>query len=206
MSAPEKALADEISEMQRRADQFCSIHAWLRDRYRWRANLLDYSVIALSTYIAAMGLIEPKYGLKLSFGSDPQFWIGCIALVVFFLTVVQFKNDWKSRSEDHAKSCEEYARVKSDCRALRKSGVNITNPMHERVRAQYDRAQELGTHIPDRDFLRGKAHHLRKVFVSKYLDTHPGAYPLLVLLKLFLRDNLNFKLLPQDEAQKEASA
>lgn len=201
-STPPRPVEEEVAQIQRRADQSCSIHAWLRDRYQWRANLLDYSVLALSTYLAGMIFVEPKIGIKLSPGDEPQIWIGCLSLAVFFLSIIQFKSGWRTRAAAHAKSCEEYARVKSDCRALRKNGLQITNSAYDRVRGRYDLAQDLGTAIPEKDFLRGKALHHRKVFVSQYIDTHPGAWPSVVYLKLFLRDNFNMKLLVPHEKAK----
>jgi hypothetical protein len=150
-----------------------------------------------------MVFVEPKLGVRLSLGMDPQLWTGALSLIVFFLSIVQFKSDWKEIAEAHAKSFEEYAKVKSDCRALRKTGRQITGPDCERVRARYDLAQELGTPIPEAEFLGGKAHHLRKVFISRYLDTHPGASIWVVRAKLLLRDNLNIHLFGSDEPKTE---
>lgn len=203
MNEEPRPIEEEVTQIQRRADQSCSIHSWLRDRYRERANFLDYSVLALSTYLVGMVFVEPKIGIKLSFGLDPQLWIGCLSLAVFFLSIVQFKNGWRTRAEAHAKSAEEYFRVKSDCRALRKTGVQITTTSHQRIKARYDLAQELGTEIPEKEFLREKALHHRKVFVSQYIDSYPGTWPPLVILKLFLRDNFNMKLLlPHEKANQ----
>ena len=185
----------EIASIARKADQACSIHATLRDRYKRRASALDYSIIAISTYLAGLVFVEPTIGLRLSFGLNPQLWIGGLSLANFFFAIVQFKNDWKTAAQTHHRSYLEYAEVKSYCRALTSGASVITAAEYQRIRGRYDLATELGTHIPEKDFLNGKAHHKRKVYISQYLDAHPGASVLLLRAKLFLRDNFNIDLL-----------
>jgi hypothetical protein len=186
---------EEIASIERKADQACSIHAWLRDRYQFRAEMLDYGLIAASTYLVGLAVVEPAIGIPLSFGVDRTAFISAMSLPTFFLSILQFKSDWKTKAQAHQRSFAEYAKVKADCRTFTSGVRTATAPEHQRVRDRYDMVIEVGTHIPDKEFVRGKAHHLRKVFVSKYLDTYPGAWLLLVHLKLFLRDNLHIDLL-----------
>jgi|SRR5579871_21011 len=185
----------EIASIERKADQACSVHARLRDRYERRASALDYSVIAISTYLAGLVFVEPAIGLRLSLGLNPQLWIGGLSLANFFFAILQFKNDWKTVAQAHHRSYVEYAEVKSNCRTLTSGASGITPTEYERIRAQYNLATELGTHIPEKEFLIGKAHHKRKVYISQYLDAHPGVWIPLLRTKLFLRDNFNLDLL-----------
>ncbi len=184
----------EVASIGRKADQACSIHGYLRDRYKFRADMLDYGLMAASTYLLGLSLVEPALGIPLSMGFDRPKLITVMTLITFFLSIVQFKSDWKTRAEDHQRSFDEYAEVKADCRALTSGVRAATAPEHQRIRDQYDAVTKIGTHIPDNMFETGKAHHLRKVFVSQYLDTHPGACVPLVRLKLFLKDNLSLDL------------
>jgi hypothetical protein len=139
--------------------------------------------------------VEPTIGLRLSLGLDPQLWIGGLSLANFFFAIVQFKNDWKTMAQAHHRSYAEYAEVKSNCRTLTSGASAITAAEYQRIRDRYDLATELGTRIPEKEFLNGKAHHKRKVYISQYLDSHPGASVLLLRAKLFLRDNFNVDLL-----------
>lgn len=185
----------EIASIERKADQQCTIHAWLRDRYRRRAALLDYGLMLAATYLLGLSLVEPAIGLSLSMGLNKPILVALLSLAIFFLSIVQFKNGWKSRGEAHHRAFNEYASVKSDCRTLTSGVRNITSTEHQRIRARYDMVTEVGTHIPDNAFVKGKAHHTKKVFVSRYLDEHPGAWPPIVHVKLFLRDNLGINWL-----------
>lgn len=196
-------LATEISSILRKADQSCSIHAWLRDHYTRFATMLDYGLMAATTYLLGLSLVEPAIGLPFSFGIDRNVLIATFSLAVFFLSVVQFKNDWKSQAQAHQRAFKEYAAVKSDCRVFTSGTRSITQAEYQRIRDRYDMVTEVGTHIRDNAFANGKAHHARKVFVSQYLDHHPGARPWIVQAKLFLRDNLSINLLSDHAKTKE---
>lgn len=189
------SVEDEIASLGRRADQACSIHACLRDRYTFRAQVLDYGLMAASTYLLGLSFVEPVIGVPLSFGTDPKIMIALLSLATFFFSIVQFKNEWKTLAQAHADALFECAAVKSDCRAVTKGTRAATIAELQRIRARYDQIADTGTHIPEREFVRGKARHLRKVYISKYLDSHPGARPWVVSLKMFLRDNLGIDLL-----------
>ena len=185
----------EIASLERKADQQCTGHAWLRDKYRRRAACLDYGLMLAATYMLGLSLVEPALGWSLSLGMDRAALVVVLSLLIFFFSVVQFKSGWKRTAEAHQRAFKEFATVKSECRTLTSGVRNVTSTEHQRIRAHYDMITEVGTHIPDNEFLKCKAHHVRKVFVSRYLDDHPGARPIVVHFKLFLRDNLNINLL-----------
>lgn len=191
-------IEDEIRSIGRRTDQACSIHAHLRDCFERQARWLDYSLIAVTTYLMGLSFVEPVIGLPLGFGADTKFLVAVLSLVAFFLSIVQFKNDWKTKAQAHAASFQEHAAIKSDCRAVTAGTKPATGPELQRIRDRYDRIAEIGTHIPENQFVKGKARHLRKVYLSRYLDSHPAAWVWLIKFKLLLRDNFGMNLLPQD--------
>jgi hypothetical protein len=189
------SIETEIASIERKADQSCSIHAQLRDHYARLASWLDYSLMAATTYLLALAFVEPVLGLRLTFGAPTQIVNAFMTLAAFFLSVVQFKNEWKSKAHDHQVTVSEYASVKKECRLITSGARSASLAELQRIRAIYDSATEKGTDIPNRAFAPGKAAHLRKVYVSRYLDAHPGAWVTLVKLKLVLRDNLGLDLL-----------
>lgn len=193
-------IADEVRSIGRRADQACSIHGYLRDRYERRARLLDYGLMASSTYLLGLSFVEPVIGLRLSPSGDQKVLIAALSLITFFLSIVQFKNDWKIKAQEHADSLQEHSAIKSDCRAITSGTRAATVPELQRIRDRYDLIAEIGTHIPEKEFVKGKARHLRKVYVSKYLDSRPGAFAWFVAFKLLLRDNFGIHLLPKDDS------
>lgn len=195
MTVLEKNYQAEIVSMQRRADQACSIHARLRDRYSSYAGILDYSMIMASTYLLAVSIIEPVLGVTLSLGFDRQALVLFLTIVLFFFTIVQFKSDWRAKEQAHKRSASEYARVKAACRMILAGVGEISEAEYQRVCDAYNMVSDIGTHIPDAAFASGKAHHRKKVFISEYLDSHPGAWIFMIKIKLVLRDNFNVNFL-----------
>jgi hypothetical protein len=159
--------------------------------------------MALSTWITAMVFVEPAINVKLTpFGLLPQIWIGLLSIVTFLLTLVQMLADWRGRAQGHHRSCEIYAEVKSGCRLLATQGHQITGEEYQRLQAKYDLAGQVGTFVPEREFLRQKQRHYLKVTMSTYLDDHPGVWLWWLRVALFLRDNCNIDLLKTHEAQE----
>ena len=165
-------------------------HANLRDRYSLRATFLDLAVMALSTWLTAVVFIEPRINVKLTpLSIDPQLWVGFLGIFTFFLSIVQLRVDWKGRSDAHKRSFDLYSEVKRECGYLLASQKPLTADSCQRVLARYDLATEVGTHIPEKEFLAQKRNHLQKIEVSKFLDKHPSASILLLRLRFWWRDN-----------------
>lgn len=93
----------------------CTGHAELRDRYARRALVLDLVTLALSTWIVALAFVEPRIGRRFTpLGWNGTIWLGLLSVGTFFLTILQIKTDWKSRSDAHKRSLDLYAEVKRE--------------------------------------------------------------------------------------------
>jgi len=181
---------EELERIRRVADMLVTGHANLRDRYSRRATLLDLAVMALSTWLTAIVFIEPRINIKLTpFGFDPQLWIGFLGIFTFFLSIVQLRVDWKGRSDAHKRSFDLYSEVKRECGYLLASQKPLTPDSCQRVLSRYDLATEVGTHLPENEFLAQKRNHLQKIEISKLLDKHPSASILLARMRFWWRDN-----------------
>lgn len=188
-------MVEEIYKLERKADQSCSIHASLRDKYSNRAKFLDYLLMTATTYLLGLTLVEPTIGLPLSLEFDRDLFITIMSLITFFLSIVQFKNDWKTIAEAHHQSFKEYANVKAECRTFTSGSKVASEADYQHIRDSYNVATDIGTNIPENEFLNGKKRHKKKVFISKYLDERPGAWIWFVKLKLLIRDNFNINFL-----------
>jgi hypothetical protein len=187
---PPQEFREELERIRRVGDMLVTGHANLRDRYSRRATLLDLAVMALSTWLTAIVFIEPRINVKLTpFGLDPQLWVGFLGILTFFLSIVQLRVDWKGRSDAHKRSFDLYSEVKRECGYLLASQKALTAESCQRVLSRYDLATEVGTHLPENEFLAQKRNHLQKIEISKLLDKHPSASILLLRLKFWWRDN-----------------
>jgi len=166
-------------------------HAHLRERYARRALILDLTILGLSVWLTAVVFVEPRLNLRLTPGGlDPQVWIGLLGVGTFFLSIVQLRVDWKGRSDAHKRSFDLYAEVKNECRHLMSSDGILTREMCQRALTKFELASDVGTQIPEEEFLKQKRRHLLKVTMSRHLDTHPAASLLLLRLKFWWTSNV----------------
>ena len=181
---------EEIERIRRVADQLCTAHAALHDRYALQALLLDIVILVASAWLVAMAFVDSRfYKWLIPFGLDATLWIGLLAVVTFCLTLVQLRTDWKGRSEAHKRSFTMYSEVKREAGYLLASSDVVALKDFQRLAARYDMASDVGTGVPESVFLKLKKRHKIKVEISRLLDTKPGASILLTRLKLFVRDN-----------------
>jgi hypothetical protein len=181
---------EEVERIRRVADQLCTAHAALRDRFKRRVLLLDTVILLASAWLTALAFLDPRLSKWLiPFGIDSQLWIGLFGVLVFVLTLIQLKVDWGGKAEAHARSLGMYSELKREAGYLLASNADIPAREFQRLAARYDMASDVGTSVPERDFLGLKRQHLVKVRISKFLDQHPGASITLTKLKLLLRDN-----------------
>jgi hypothetical protein len=191
MSEGQIGSREEVERIRRVADQLCTAHASLRDRFKRRALLLDIIILLASAWLTAVAFADSRFDKWLiPFGIDSHLWIGLFGVIVFFLTIIQFKVDWSGKAEAHARSFGMYAEVKREASYLLASSAAIPAREFQRLAARYDMASDVGTGVPEKDFLRLKRLHLMKVKISKLLDQTPGASVALTKLKVILRDNL----------------
>jgi hypothetical protein len=182
-------LRSELERIRRVSDLLCTGHAQLRDRFSRLATTLDLLILAASTWLVALAFVEPGIGALLTpFGLNSQLWIGLLAVVTFFLTIVQLKTNWKGRADAHRRTLEIYAEVKREAGYLLAVG-DINEADCRRVLARYDLASAVGIALPERDFLPQKRRHLLKVALSKHLDRHPSASIVLTRVRFWIGDN-----------------
>ena len=190
MTRDEVGSREEVERIRRVADQLCTGHAALRDRYARRAVTLDIVILLLSAWLSALAFLDPRFDKWLvPFALDSQLWIGLMGVLTFCLTLIQLKLDWAGKSEAHKRTFGMYAEVKREAGYLLASATKIPAREFQRLAARYDMASDIGIGVPEGEFLPLKQRHKIKVEISKLLDRKPGASLLLTRLKLFFRDN-----------------
>lgn len=178
----------ELKRVKRVADQSCSSHARLRDRFATQATFLDTIVLCAAAWVTALALVDPAFALRLTpRGVPPTLWIGLLSIAVFIATLIQLKLDLKGKSDAHSRAFEAQAEIK---RAANDAEKHVGDA--DRLAAVHGKvalAAAVGVSIPEKEFLAQKAIHLRKVEMSKLLDERPFTSLTLVRLQLWLRDN-----------------
>ncbi|SDI90701.1 MULTISPECIES: hypothetical protein [Bradyrhizobium] len=190
MTETENARSSEIERIRRVADQLCTAHAALRDRFASRQSAIDIVVLLLSAWTASMGFVDPRLTPWLTPPHlDAQLWIGILGSITFGLALIQFKADWRGRSEAHKRSFTMYSEVKREAGYLLANLGKVSDRDFQRLADRYDMASDVGAGVPEKDFLKLKRRHKLKVAISRILDEKPGSSLWLIKLKLLLRDN-----------------
>lgn len=177
----------EVRRIARVADFLCTGHAYCRDVFARRAIILELIVMASGAFVAAFGLAnalgqpEPASSRRLG-----DFVVGIAGVLVFCLSLLPVFVRWKERAVQHRQGVEAYSRATIAARrvlARNAAGESVPITDIENVLDLYATATLVAIPIPESWFLRVKAHHTEKVFVSRYLDRHPGAVPSIVALR-----------------------
>jgi hypothetical protein len=190
MTETTASLQIEMERMRRVSDQLCTAHAAMRDRFANRQFVSDVAVLLLAAWTASMGFVDPRFYPWITPPHfDPQLWIGLLGSVTFGLTLVQFKADWRGRGEAHQRSFTMYSEVKREAGYLLATARTVSDRDFQRLADRYDMARDVGTGIPEKEFLVLKKRHKLKVALSKLLDEKPGSILWLTKIKLILRDN-----------------
>ncbi len=180
--------AEEVTRRHRVMDQMLTAHSILRDRYGFRAVVLDVLVLVFSATLVATSFLDPAllHWLNLS-DQAARITIGIASVGVFIISLFQLRVDWKVRAASHNRAVEKLGLLKAQYRALRGS----FDPLVAQVLlAKSNEILSELIPIPESEFATLKAQHLQKVEVSRLLDRYPSAPLLILKAKLSLRHTI----------------
>lgn len=185
-------LGEEAKRRLRVLDTMLSSHSLLRDRYAFRSTVMDLVLLAVSIVLVAATFADPRLLNRIGIDAAAAHVVfGVASLAAFFFSLVQWRVDWKERAGEHRRACGTLARLKARFRALRDELAEGSEDALTKARQWFedmDGAMDGLPPIPDKQFNSLKAKHLRKVEVSRLLDSHPGAWLPLVRAKIWWHD------------------
>lgn len=178
----------ELSRKFRVLDQTLSMHATLRDRYAERALLVDLLLLVCSVMFCATAFATDT---ALShFGPTPdqvRYVLRVFSVLAFMLSVLSLRIDWKGKSATHRDAAAKMSRAVALFRKLRGADGTWPQECSAELDAVYSEAMLNSVPVPDAIFVKLKARHLRKVELSRMLDSNPGSPILLLRLLLLCR-------------------
>jgi hypothetical protein len=169
-------------------DMMLSAHSILRDRNERRSTGLTLLIMGFS--IAATGVAfisgEPDASIG-PFTARVQVWVGLLTCVIFFLSLLEMLVEWRRRAWTHDEAAQRLADLKATFRRARRDGQVVHSDVD--LLDAYDQVMEalgaLRVRIPEAQFNRLKAKHLRKIEVSKRTSARPERPAWLHRLDLF---------------------
>jgi len=170
----------EYDRMWRVLDMTLSGHSVLRDRYRRRETALVLIVLALSVVATAAAFLASEHTVTVGPAhARLAVWLGLLTTSIFFLTLFGLVIDWREKAWQHEQSADRLANLKASFRGATVVEGEVDTGDVDLAR-EYQQTMDLTARIPERQFLRVKVKHERKVALSKLISAHPGA-PLLYL-------------------------
>lgn len=179
----------DVERMHRVSDMLLTAHSHRRDKLSFWASSLEMSTLGLSILSLAFVFAEPSQVGTRAYIDTLLTVLPWIGIFVFLLTVVQLKYDLRGNSALHGKAVGTLAGLKSELNALLKSNDAGLEQDYERMRRYYDLSMNSIPPIKERDFLKFKALHKKKVQISKILDEYPNANIWMLNMKLWFHDN-----------------
>ncbi len=182
-----------LTKLTHRTDQMVTAHSILRDRYEARSNLLSGINIfsaAVVTFLSVASL-EIKDAL-LPVTINPDYLLATLAFVSFCGSLAELHFRWREKASVHADAANSYARLKLSLAEGVAEKSTLTHDRYVSLKTAYDSTSDAVARIPDRQFVKLKAAHKRKINLSSYLDDHPSANILLTRIKFWCRDNIGY--------------
>lgn len=179
---------EELKHHYRIIDMLLSMHSKIRDENQRLALLCNLFLLFSSVILGTFVFIDPDLLRFLRINPQvAQVIVGICSTVVFLISLIELRVDWKEKAERHSGACEVLAKLKADCRELLKVQ---SQPNPQDIAEQCRKcAQSLASlpKIPDKRFHSLKAYHQSKIELSMLIDAHPGAPVWLLRIVLFSR-------------------
>jgi hypothetical protein len=171
----------ELNRKFRVLNQTQSMHTFLRDRYASRALLIDLLLLASAVVFCASAFATDEVLAR--FGPKPQdvrYIIRLFSVLAFMLSVLSLRVGWKEKSATHKDAAQKMARALGTFRKHQEPDGTWPVTAWTDLDTVYSEAMNNSVPIPEKLFVKLKARHLRKVEVSRMLDSNPGC-PVFVL-------------------------
>jgi len=178
----------ELRREMRVLDQTLSMHCFLRDRHKSTSLLVD--VILLGCAVVFNATTFARDELFAHFGLSPQnvhYILGVSSVVALFASLIGLRTDWKGSAARHHDATQRLTKALALFKQLRQSDGDWPQERTADLKTAYWEAMNNVSEIPSAQFIRLKARHLRKVEISRMLDTRPGCPILLLRIILFFR-------------------
>lgn len=196
MSSNNSNQVEELKRIERVSDMLVTSHAFLKEHYSGLSLISDVLLFSCSTILCVVAFADQKTILEY-FGKHFNLFIGVFSIGSFVYSFISSQLDWKVKAEKHKNAFEKYTELKFECKGILKKIADGQCNEAELFLKKYYTLTPCIISIPEKLFNECKKRHALKVFISRHIDEHPGAWILLLRIKIWFRDN--FKPLKNGE-------
>jgi len=176
----------EIERQYRVLQQTLSAHSVLKHRYARRALFVDIVLLACSVVFCATTFARDDVFIHVGLSpANVRFILGTASIAAFFASLIALRVNWKGTSALHEQAMQKLTDVLTLFRRYRREDGGWFESRHSELSRAYWDAVTNVVRVPDRVFLQLKAWHLRKVQISRMLDSNQGC-PVFVLRLVLL--------------------
>lgn len=172
-------------------DQMLSMHSDLRDRLKKRALYLNLLLLIVSVFLCA--LVFADNTIFLPVGLKPKVaetFIRIASVICFTVSIIEYRVDWRGNAAVHADAVRKLAALKSDyCECYSMCGGEDIDK-NGVLSKKYSNVMANIVEIPENQFVKLKARHLRKLILSKRISEHPSVPVIILKSQLILEDSI----------------
>ena len=178
---------NDVPSRQRIADQMITAYSVLRDRYARRATILTLTIFFSSVILCVCTFLSDASLARVGFSEGSvTLIIGIASSIVLFASIVELNVGWKEKAKEYGLAADKLAEYKIRCQSKDGAAVSDSNGADEKESADaYREVMRNLPRIPDVQFVKLKAYHLRKVQLSKMADDNIGCPIIMLRISLF---------------------
>jgi hypothetical protein len=171
----------ELKRQYRVLGQMITMHSILAQRFSRYALLLDISLLVASVVFCATTFVSDEFFLQVGLvPKTVKLVLGIVSILAFFAAIVSLRVDWKGAEAMNREAAQKLTATLSEFRGAQLSSGDWSRSDLARLNDRYWDVMNNIIKVPDRKFPSLKIRHLRKVELSKLIDTFYGT-PLIVL-------------------------
>ncbi|KUO48821.1 MAG: hypothetical protein APF76_18245 [Desulfitibacter sp. BRH_c19] len=185
----ENSYRDDIKRHFKVIDMMLTAHSVLRDKNNIYSKISDVLLFIFAVILNSVVLIDVFNLLQID-DKIVSILIGGSSVFLLILSLVSLLMGWKEKALKHNHATILLSDLKLRCRELRIE----PDPSLEYIKREIDLynncLNSLPIKIPEREFLKLKAYHQRKIMLSKKISQYPGSSIFLIRIVLWFEGNL----------------
>lgn len=180
----------QLRKIAGKIDQFTTAHSIMRDSLRRKSGIISGITLFSSAAVTFLAIASDNIKEALLPNAvNSDYLLSTLAFVILCGSLAELQFKWRDRAAEHAEAASSFARLKLLFSREAALGADETQQGYVGLKTAYDNVCDMAVKLPDRQFIKLKAAHRRKIELSKYIDEHPHGSIWLTKLKLKWRDD-----------------
>lgn len=178
----------ELERQKRVISMMITMHSILSSKYSRLSNFFEITLLVVSVILNTLIFVDASLIARVtSIGEvNQKLFMGIASVIVFTISIILLKVNWKQKSENHRKASEQLFILLQDCRMILDLPIEEKHIQGEEFNKRYWQIINMLEKIPNSKFNNLKSAHYRKVELSKLIDEFPGSLIFVLKVKLFL--------------------